>query len=79
MALLDQAIALALATDTTPNPAADRSYRGRFGASLDLEQPITSDLGAFLWVGRAAGNVEAYEFVDIDRMVAVGGALKGTR
>jgi high affinity Mn2+ porin len=79
MALLDQAIELAALTDTTPNPADVRQYRSRLGASLDLEQPITSDLGVFARVGKAAGNVEAYEFADIDRSVEVGASMKGLR
>ena len=47
--------------------------------SLDLEQPITADLGVFARVGKAAGNVEAYEFSDIDRTVALGMSIKGPR
>ena len=58
--------------------AAARQYRSRLGASLDLEQPISSQLGVFARVGKAAGNVEAYEFSDIDRTTASGLSLKGT-
>jgi high affinity Mn2+ porin len=79
MGLLDQAIELAEATGTTPNVADVRQYRGRVGASVDLEQPITSDIGAFARVGKAAGNVEVYEFTDIDRTVEAGASIKGLR
>lgn len=79
MGLLDEAVALADATGTPANPVAVRSYRSRMGASLDLEQPITSDLGVFARVGKAAGNVEAYEFTDIDRTVEIGASVKGSR
>ena len=79
MGLLDQAIALAELTGKTPNPADVRQYRSRFGASLDLEQPITADLGVFARVGKAEGNVETYEFSDIDRSVAAGVSIKGLR
>ena len=79
MAVLDEAIALALETGTAPEPSAVRRYHGRFGADIDIEQPISDDLGMFARIGRAAGNVEPYEFTDIDRTVSVGGALKGTR
>ena len=58
MALLDQAIALGEATNTTPDPALVRHYRSRLGASLDLEQPLTADLGVFGRVGKSQGNVE---------------------
>jgi high affinity Mn2+ porin len=79
MALLDQAIALAEATGTTPNPAMVRQYRGRLGVSLDLEQPLSPDLGVFARVGKAAGNVEVYEFADIDRSIQAGAAIDGRR
>jgi high affinity Mn2+ porin len=79
MGLLDEAIALAEATGTTPNPANVRQYRSRLGASLDLEQPLTADLGVFARIGKAAGNVEVYEFTDIDRSVEVGVSVKGPR
>jgi high affinity Mn2+ porin len=77
MGLLDQAIALAEATGTTPNPANVRQYRSRLGVSLDLEQPVSADLGVFARVGKAAGNVEVYEFADIDRSIQVGAAIDG--
>ena len=79
MALLDQAIALAETTGTTPNPANVRRYRSRLGVSLALEQPLSADLGVFARVGKAAGNVETYEFSDIDRSVEVGTAIDGRR
>lgn len=77
MALLDEAIEVADATGTTPDNAAVRSYRSRMGVSLDLEQPITSDLGVFARAGKATGNVEAYEFTDVDRSVEIGASSKG--
>ena len=76
MGLLDQAIDLAEATATTPNTEV-RSYRGRMGASLDLEQPITANVGVFARYGKAGGNVEAYEFTDVDRSLSVGTSIKG--
>jgi high affinity Mn2+ porin len=79
MGLLDQAIALAEATGTRPNPANVRKFRSRFGVSLGLEQPLSPDLGVFARVGKAAGNVETYEFSDIDRSVEVGAAIDGRR
>ena len=47
------------------------------GVQLDVEQQLTRDLGAFLRVGGAAGNVEAYEFTDVDQALLAGLALKG--
>lgn len=79
MALLDQAIALGQATGTAPNPASVRQYRSRLGASVGLEQPLTADAGVFVRIGKAAGNVEPYEFTDIDRSLEIGVSLKGPR
>ncbi len=79
MGLLDQAIALGLATNTTPDPAKVRQYRSRMGASLNIEQPVTDSFGLFARLGKASGNVEVYEFTDVDRSVAVGGSLRGTQ
>jgi len=78
MGLLDHAIALGLTTDTPPNLALVRQYRSRVGGSFDLEQPITDDFGVFARVGKAQGNVEVYEFTDIDRSKEIGASLKGT-
>jgi high affinity Mn2+ porin len=79
MGLLDQAIELAALNHAAPAPADVRHYRSRLGASLDLEQPLTEDLGVFARLGKAAGNVEVYEFTDIDRSVEVGTSIKGLR
>ena len=58
--------------------AAVRRYRDRIGASLNLEQQLTGDLGAFARLGKAGGNVEPYEFTDIDRTVSLGLSLQGS-
>jgi high affinity Mn2+ porin len=79
MGLLDQAVSLAQATGNPVDIAAVRSYRSRLGASLNLEQQLTSDLGMFARAGKAGGNVEPYEFTDVDRTVAVGLSVKGSR
>jgi high affinity Mn2+ porin len=78
MGLLDDAVRLAESTGTSADIAAVREYRGGGGASFDLEQQLTAEFGAFARVGKAAGNVEAYEFTDIDRTVSVGLSLAGT-
>jgi high affinity Mn2+ porin len=78
MGLLDDAVRLAESTGTSPDIAAVRKYRGRVGASVDVEQQLTGELGAFARFGKAQGNVETYEFTDIDRTVSVGLSLQGT-
>ena len=79
MGLLDDAVRLAQANGTPVDIAAVRRYRTRLGVSLGLEQQVLSDLGVFARTGKAAGNVEAYEFTDIDRTVSAGLSMKGLR
>ncbi len=79
MGLLDQALALAQQTGLPPNTASVRSWRTRTGISFNLEQELTRDLGLFARIGKAGGNVETYEFTDIDRAQELGLSLKGGR
>ena len=79
MGTFADAIALAAVTGGPADIAAVRQYQSRGGVSMNIEQEITSDLGAFLRAGWANGNIEPYEFTDIDRTVAAGLALKGTQ
>jgi high affinity Mn2+ porin len=78
MGLLDEAIARAMGNGP-PDLAAVRRYRGRGGVGLSLEQQLAPELGAFIRAGKARGNVEAYEFTDVDRTLAVGLSLQGSR
>ena len=79
MGLLDEAVARARSTGTPVDIAAVRQYRGRVGMSFSFEQQLAADMGLFARGGVAGGNVETYEFTDIDRTVAIGLSLKGTR
>ena len=78
MGLLESAVQLVAQTGQPVDITAVRQYRSRLGVSLNLEQQLAKDLGLFVRLGKAAGNVEAYEFTDIDRSVAAGLSLKGT-
>jgi high affinity Mn2+ porin len=79
MGLLDQAIALGQSTDSPPNVALVRRYRDRWGAHVNLEQELCEGLGMFARVGKDQGNVEPYEFTDIDRTSSAGLSLQGGR
>jgi high affinity Mn2+ porin len=80
MGLLDEAIARAQGAGAPPvDIAAVRQYRGRGGLSMNVEQELAPQLGAFIRAGKAAGNVETYEFTDVDRTVAIGLSLQGAR
>jgi high affinity Mn2+ porin len=56
-----------------------RRYRERLGAHLNLEQELTEGLGLFVRAGKDQGNVEPYEFTDIDRTLSAGLSLQGAR
>ena len=71
------AIALADITGGPADIAAVRQYQSRGGVSINLEQEITADLGAFVRAGWANGDIEPYEFTDIDRTAAAGLSLNG--
>jgi len=71
------AIALALATGQPADINAVRSYTSRPGVSLNLEQGITDTLGVFARAGWADGQVEPWDFTDIDRTVSAGISLNG--
>lgn len=69
--------AVTAAAGGVPDTADVRQYRSRSGVSLNLEQQLTDDLGVFARAGVADGQVEPYEFTDVDRSVAAGLSLKG--
>jgi high affinity Mn2+ porin len=77
MGSFSDAIALAAATGGVPQTSAVRQYTSRAGLSVNLEQQITADLGLFARAGFANGNIEPYEFSDIDRTAAAGLSLAG--
>jgi high affinity Mn2+ porin len=79
MALLDDAVRLAEATGSAVDVTAVRQFRSRSGISMSFEQQIAQNLGLFARAGTADGDVEAYEFTDIDRTASLGVTLKGSR
>jgi high affinity Mn2+ porin len=79
MGRFEDAIRVARAVGQPADISAVRAYRSRRGASLGLEQQLSSDLGVFLRGGLAGGDVEPYEFADIDHTIAAGASMKGSR
>jgi high affinity Mn2+ porin len=77
MGSFEDAIQLAALTGGPADIAAVRQYRSRGGVSLNLEQQVTEELGLFARAGWADGNIEPYEFTDVDRTVAAGLSLAG--
>jgi high affinity Mn2+ porin len=72
-----QATAIALATGNPADIAAVRKGRNKAGVSLNLEQQLTDDLGAFARAGWTQGKNEAFEFTDINRTISLGLSLGG--
>ena len=79
MGAFDDAVALPRATGHPADIAAVRHYRSRSGMSFNLEQEVTEGVGVFARGGVAGGDVEPYEFSDIDRTFAAGVSVKGER
>lgn len=77
MARLDDAVALAAVSGLPADPEPVRRFATRAGASINLEQSVTSTLGMFLRGGFADGRYEAFEFTDVDRSVSGGMSLMG--
>ena len=77
MALLKDAIAYGDANGVLPEVAPVRRYRKRDGISLNLEQQLTANVGIFARLGDAGGNVETYEFTDIDYSASAGVSVSG--
>lgn len=79
MASYRDASALGQQTGTTPDVALVRRYASRPGIALNFEQEVAKDLGVFVRAGVNDGSKEAYEFTDINRSLAAGLSLHGTR
>ena len=73
------AIELAQLNGEPADIAAVRQYQSRGGVSFNLEQQIVPDVGVFARAGWANGNIEPYEFTDIDRTVSAGLSVNGKR
>jgi high affinity Mn2+ porin len=79
MGSFEDAILLAAMTGGPANIAAVRQYQSRGGLSMNLEQQLMPDVGLFARAGFANGDIEPYEFTDIDRTVAAGLSISGKK
>ena len=77
MGSYNDALRLADATHTVPDTSLVRKYASRPGFALNVEQPLTDELGIFLRASFNNGDEETYEFTDINRSVAAGLSLQG--
>jgi high affinity Mn2+ porin len=71
------AVDLALATGQPADVNAVRMYSSRPGVSLNLEQQVSENWGVFARAGWADGNIEPWDFTDIDRSVSAGVPING--
>ena len=71
------AINLAQLTGEPADITAVRTYRSRPGVSINLEQQVCETIGVFARAGWASGNIEPWDFTDIDRTVSGGVSLNG--
>jgi high affinity Mn2+ porin len=76
---LQDAADLSLATglDASTALAALRKYQSRPGVSVNLEQQLTEEVGLFARAGWADGEVETWDFADIDRTASAGLSIAG--
>lgn len=72
-----QAVALGQATGTTPDQQQVLHIRGKAGASVNVEQAITSDLGFFFRAGTQDGTVSTSSYTDIHNTVSFGLSMAG--
>jgi high affinity Mn2+ porin len=77
MGSFEDAIQLAALTGGPANIAAVRQYQSRGSISMNLEQQLMPNVGLFVRAGFANGDIEPYEFTDIDRTVAAGLSVSG--
>jgi high affinity Mn2+ porin len=71
------AVALAQATGTAADINAVRSYASRPGVSANFEQQINDSIGIFGRAGWADGQLEPWDFTDIDHYVQLGTSING--
>jgi high affinity Mn2+ porin len=67
------------AMPVNPDVTMTRDYRYKYGFGASFEQEITRDLGVFARLGWNDGHTETWAFTAIDRTVAGGLVLNGTR
>jgi high affinity Mn2+ porin len=73
----NDAVALAQITGLPADINAVRAYTSRPGVSLNIEQQVMENLGVFFRAGWADGDIEPWDFTDVDRTVSGGVSIGG--
>jgi high affinity Mn2+ porin len=77
MGRFQDAIDLAQFTGAPADITQVRRYTSRTGTNVGWEQQLVPNVGIFARAGVANGQIEPYEFTDVDQTVAAGLSLKG--
>lgn len=77
MASYHDALVLAQQTKTISDVASVRRYSSRPGVVLNVEQELSTTVGAFARLSADRGDKEAYEFSDINHSLSAGLSIKG--
>jgi high affinity Mn2+ porin len=75
----DAAVDLALQNGTVPDTSLVRHMASRPGLALNFQQEVATDLGVFARASINDGSKEAFEFTEINRSLATGASLGGSR
>jgi len=73
----DDALALAQSTGAAPDTALVRRRQSRVGGYVNLEQGVAENVGVFARAGLVDGQIEPYDFTDVDRTLEAGVAFDG--
>jgi high affinity Mn2+ porin len=77
MGKYDEAVYAGFVTGTTPDTSQDRKKRTNVGGGINVEQPVSDDLGFFLRVSTVNGRYETFDFTEIQRSISGGLVLTG--
>jgi high affinity Mn2+ porin len=70
-------LSFATGLDASDALAAVRKFQNRPGVSVNIEQQVTDSFGVFARAGWSDGNVEPWDFTDVDRTVQAGVSIAG--
>ena len=73
----DDALALSATSGEAPDTALVRRRHTRIGGFVNVEQAVADNVGIFARAGLVDGQIEAYDFTDIDRTLSAGLSLDG--
>lgn len=77
MGRYDEAVRLGRSTATVPDTSLVRRRDSRSGVTLNIEQELGANTGAFARLGLNDGGKEAFEFTEINNSVSAGLSVKG--